>query len=106
MCSREEEDVGPRLREIAFRRAAEDRHSPHRRSQGNDHRQRAQGQLLDPPGLSADKLSASQKEALHTLLKSYAFRHRAEVAEADLKKIEQAGFEKVHFRLGWRHGTG
>ncbi len=59
-------------------------------------------QLLDPPGLSAAKLTAPQKEALHTLLKNYAFRHRAEVAEADLKKIEQAGFKNVHF--AWAGG--
>ena len=59
-------------------------------------------QLLDPPGLSADKLTASQKEALHSLLKNYAFRHRAEVAETDLKKIEQAGFKKVYF--AWAGG--
>ena len=43
------------------------------------------------------------KESLHELLKSYAVRHRAEVAEADLKKIEDAGFDKVHF--AWAGGV-
>ncbi|MDB6020672.1 MAG: hypothetical protein JWQ04_529 [Pedosphaera sp.] len=59
-------------------------------------------QLLDPPGLSADKMSAEQKEALRELLKGYAYRHRAEVAESDLKKLEQAGFDKVSF--AWAGG--
>ncbi|HWF17887.1 MAG TPA: DUF3500 domain-containing protein [Verrucomicrobiae bacterium] len=58
--------------------------------------------LLDPPGISADKLTAEQKEALHQLLNSYAQRHRPEVAETDLKKIEQAGFDKVTF--AWAGG--
>ncbi len=53
--------------------------------------------LLDPPGLPAAKMTQDQKDALMNLIKDYAFRHRAEVAEADLKKIQSAGFEKVHF---------
>lgn len=59
-------------------------------------------QLLDPPGLPAGKLTSAQKMALHELLKSYAYRHRAEVAEDDLKKIEHAGFDKVTF--AWAGG--
>ncbi len=59
-------------------------------------------QLLNPPGLPASKLTAEQKDSLRNLLKTYAYRHRAEVAEDDLKKIEQAGFDNVHF--AWAGG--
>lgn len=58
--------------------------------------------LLNPPGLPAAKMSGKQKDALLALIKDYAFRHRAEVAEADLKKIERAGFSKVCF--AWAGG--
>jgi Protein of unknown function (DUF3500) len=54
-------------------------------------------QLLNPPGLSASELTGGQKDSLRNLLKVYAFRHRAELAEDDLKKIEMAGFDNVHF---------
>jgi hypothetical protein len=61
-----------------------------------------QAQLLNPPGLSAEKMTAEQKEALRHLLTTYAFRHRAEVADEDLKKIDAAGFDRVHF--AWAGG--
>jgi Protein of unknown function (DUF3500) len=54
-------------------------------------------QLLNPPGLPASELTGEQKESLRNLLKNYAYRHRAELAEDDLKKIDAAGFDKVHF---------
>jgi len=59
-------------------------------------------QLLNPPGLAAAKMSDAQKAALRNLLADYAYRHRAEVAEADLKKIDAAGFDQVHF--AWAGG--
>jgi len=58
---------------------------------------------LSPPGLPAAKMTADQKESLRNLLSSYANRHRPEVADADIKKIEQAGFDKVYF--AWAGGT-
>ena len=60
-------------------------------------------QLLNPPGLPASELNSGQKKALHHLLEYYAYRHRPEVAEDDLKKIEAAGFDKVHF--AWAGST-
>jgi hypothetical protein len=60
-------------------------------------------QMLNPPGLAAEKMTGEQKEALRELLRGYAGRHRAEVAEADLKKIETAGFDQVHF--AWAGGV-
>ncbi len=58
--------------------------------------------LLNPPGLAAAKMNSEQKESLMNLIKDYAFRHRAEVAEQDLKKIQAVGFGKVHF--AWAGG--
>ena len=55
-----------------------------------------------PPGLPVAKMTSSQKDALWNLIADYAHRHRAEVAEADLKKIQAAGFKKVHF--AWAGG--
>jgi Protein of unknown function (DUF3500) len=52
---------------------------------------------LEPEGLAVAKMTKAQKELLLNLIKEYAFRHRAEVAEKDLKKIERTGLNKVHF---------
>jgi hypothetical protein len=57
---------------------------------------------LTPTGLAAAKMTKPQQELLITVVKEYAFRNRAEVAEADLKKIEQSGWDKVHF--AWAGG--
>jgi hypothetical protein len=58
--------------------------------------------LLTPPGLAAAKMSGKQRDALLLLIKDYARRHRTEVAEVDLRKIEKAGFGKVCF--AWAGG--
>ena len=63
-------------------------------------------QLLEPPGLPASQMTAGQKAALLNLIKDYAFRHRAEVAEGDLKKIEAAGLDEVHFAWAGSLGPG
>ena len=59
-------------------------------------------QLLDPPGVTAAEMTASQKELLVNLVREFAFRHRAELAEQDLAKIEKAGWDKLHF--AWAGG--
>jgi Protein of unknown function (DUF3500) len=58
--------------------------------------------LLAPPGLAVGKMTDKQKDALLALIKDYAQRHRAEMAEVDLKKIKDAGFNKVTF--AWAGG--
>lgn len=58
---------------------------------------------LDPVGIAAGDMSASQREALRILMDEYLDRHRAELAEADWKRIEEAGFDKIRF--GWAGGT-
>src|SRR3954468_4100212 len=59
--------------------------------------------LLTPEGIAADQLTAAQKQMVLGLLNVYASRLRGEVAEADLQKIQSAGFEKVHF--AWAGST-
>ncbi len=50
-----------------------------------------------PEGLSATKLNESQLVTLRSMLKACADKMRSECCEADLKAIEDAGIEKVHF---------
>jgi hypothetical protein len=57
---------------------------------------------LEPAGLAVAKMTSDQKGLLWTLIKDYAHRHRAEIAEDDLKKIEHGGLDKVHF--AWAGG--
>lgn len=52
---------------------------------------------LEPAGLPAPQLNPEQRQLLKNLLQEYIRRHRAEVAEADSKKIEAAGWEKITF---------
>jgi hypothetical protein len=53
--------------------------------------------LLTPDGIGADQLSAPQKQMLLGIISAYANRLRGEMAEADLQKVQSAGFEKLHF---------
>jgi hypothetical protein len=53
--------------------------------------------LLNPPGLPVTKMKSEQIRALIALIRDYATRHRPEVAEADIRKMDHAGFEKVCF---------
>ncbi len=58
---------------------------------------------LEPLGLANSALTQAQHELLVTLVKEYAYRHRAEIAEQDLAKIQHAGWDKVYF--AWAGGT-
>ena len=42
-------------------------------------------------------MNPEQRELLWNLIREYIYRHRAEVAAADQKKIEAAGLEKITF---------
>jgi len=57
---------------------------------------------LDTTGIPASKLSNEQSEMLLKLIKEYVYRHRSEVADEDLKKIQKAGVEKIFF--AWAGG--
>jgi len=57
---------------------------------------------LEPVGVLAADMSAEQKKALVALIGEYLGRHRKDLADADMKKIEDAGLDKVRF--GWAGG--
>jgi hypothetical protein len=50
-----------------------------------------------PVGVPATKLTDKQREVLMKLIRSYADRLRPEVAAAELKALEAAGTDKIHF---------
>ena len=58
---------------------------------------------LEPVGIPASDMTAEQKKALLALITEYTGRHRKELADADMKKIEAAGIDKIRF--GWAGGT-
>ena len=55
----------------------------------------------EPVGLPAAKLTDDQKATLRKLLEGYAHRLPADLAAAELKRVTDAGFDKVHFAY-WR----
>jgi len=57
---------------------------------------------LEPFGIAASNLKPAQRDLLISLLKEYVFRCRAELAEADLKAIREAGEQNIHF--AWAGG--
>lgn len=57
---------------------------------------------LETAGISAAKLRKEQTAQLKDLVKAYVNRLRGELAEADLAKIDKAGWEKVYF--AWAGG--
>ncbi len=54
---------------------------------------------LEPVGIPASEMNASQKKALFDLVSEYTSRHRKDLAEADMKKIAAAGIDRIRF--GW-----
>ena len=52
---------------------------------------------LEPRGIGWADLTADQQVLLRTLVNTYLNRHRAEVADADRARIEQAGWKEIHF---------
>ncbi|MBI4661344.1 MAG: DUF3500 domain-containing protein [Verrucomicrobia bacterium] len=53
--------------------------------------------LLQPEGLAMNKMTKAQCEILWDLLQEYVRRNRAELADKDLERIQQAGLDKVYF---------
>ncbi len=58
---------------------------------------------LDPVGIPLGGMSAEQRKDLLVLISEYTGRHRKDLAEADMKKIADAGIDEVRF--GWAGGT-
>lgn len=58
---------------------------------------------LEDQGILAGKLTDGQQATLQQLIEVYVHRVRPSVAKADLKKIEDAGFDKIRF--AWAGGV-
>jgi hypothetical protein len=58
---------------------------------------------LSPEGLEFAKMTAPQQKLLEQLVNEYAHRIRQELADDDLKRIKDAGWNKLHF--AWAGGT-
>jgi hypothetical protein len=58
--------------------------------------------LLEPAGIPLPKLEPAQAKLLKDLVRGYAERLRSELSERDLSRIEQAGWDRVHF--AWAGG--
>jgi len=54
-------------------------------------------QPLEPVGLAAARLSSGQRDLLLKLIQEYVHRIRPDLAEEDLKKIDQAGVDHISF---------
>ncbi len=59
-------------------------------------------QNVAPEGLPGTGMTVEQVELLKALVREFAFRHRPELAEGDLRKVETAGWKSLHF--GWAGG--
>ena len=57
---------------------------------------------LEQKGIAAAKLNDDQKQKLLALVKAYVERNRPELARDDLRKINEAGIEKLYF--AWAGG--
>jgi hypothetical protein len=60
---------------------------------GNDRKAKA----LTPMGISAAKLTQAQTEQLWQVIKEYVYRDRPELADQDLKRIENGGTKNLYF---------
>jgi hypothetical protein len=58
---------------------------------------------LDPVGLNAAQLTAAQKAKLQEIIDIFVKRYRPELADGELAKIAQAGWEKLNF--AWAGAT-
>jgi hypothetical protein len=63
---------------------------------------------LEPAGIGFNQLNEEQQKRVWRLVTTYVRRARGEIAEADLKKITDAGKDKIHFAWagGLRRGQG
>lgn len=62
-----------------------------------------EAELLSPPGIGATEMTGDQVTRLRDLVGQYVRRYRSEVADEELARIEQAGFDKLHF--AWAGST-
>lgn len=63
-------------------------------------------QPLTPNGIAVSEMSKAQTEMLNQLIATHLGKFRAELAADDLKKITDAGLEKVHFAWAGKIAKG
>ncbi len=61
---------------------------------------------LAPAGIAAADMNAAQQKMLRELVEVYLGKVRGELADIDRKKIEAAGFEKIHFAWAGKIAPG
>jgi hypothetical protein len=57
---------------------------------------------LEPEGLASSQMTTGQRDALRQLIEVYVRNYRPELADADLRKIDAAGPDRIHF--AWAGG--
>ena len=72
--------------------------SPNEIITGNDR----QIQLAEPTGLAYAAMTTDQRNQLHALIELYANRLRSDLADVEMKKITDRGWEAIHF--AWAGG--
>jgi hypothetical protein len=68
--------------------------------------QTAAPKVGEPVGLAAREMTDEQRALLMRLVRSYADRMPDDVAQNELAKIKEAGFEKIHFAFAGGTGAG
>lgn len=61
---------------------------------------------LEPAGIAASDMNAAQQKLLRELIEVYLTKIRGELVGEDRKKIETAGFEKIHFAWAGKISPG
>ena len=61
---------------------------------------------LKPAGIAASDMNDAQQKMLRGLLEVYLSKVRGELADSDRKRIEAAGFEKIHFAWAGKISPG
>lgn len=61
---------------------------------------------LKPAGIAASDMNDAQQKMLRGLLEVYLGKVRGELADSDRKRIEAAGFEKIHFAWAGKISPG
>jgi len=59
-----------------------------------------------PRGLPVSKMTPEQSKLLMEIVRMYAHRHRHQLAEVELSKVERAGTENIHFAWGGSREKG
>lgn len=61
---------------------------------------------LEPAGIASREMTDAQRQTLKDLISSYVNKFRTELANEDLAKIENAGFDQIHFAWSGKFAKG